>query len=193
MVAFSTYSTTLAVAVAEGGTVSFPLVAPDNDETFNVSNPLNQAMVGQALFHAPAVQFGAGGGNVVLANADTNLTWPVGAVVGVTVYHDSNTDIIPGTGVEVLTDNSTGVASDTLVALAAVAVLVNNSGGAAGGNTVAAVTDVATAAGGIATLTIKLNALLVEYVDIKNAIASLAAKQNALIDSLTGAGFLENP
>ncbi len=47
----------------------------------------------------------------------------------------------------------------TVLMAAAVPALTNNSGGTSGGNTIAAVTDVASAANAIATLATKFNAL----------------------------------
>lgn len=62
-------------------------------------------------------------------------------------------------GIELLVDEIT-VTGTVNGALSSVAVVTDNSGGTSGGNTIAAVTDVATAANAIATLAAKLNAVI---------------------------------
>lgn len=62
-------------------------------------------------------------------------------------------------GIELLVDELT-VSGTVNGALSTVTVLTDNSTGTSGGNTIAAVTDVATAANAIATLAAKLNAII---------------------------------
>lgn len=62
-------------------------------------------------------------------------------------------------GIELLVDEIT-VSGTVNGALSTVTVLTDNSTGTSGGNTIAAVTDVATAANAIATLAAKLNAII---------------------------------
>lgn len=62
-------------------------------------------------------------------------------------------------GIELLVDEIT-VSGTVNGALSTVLVLTDNSTGTSGGNTIAAVTDVATAANAIATLAAKVNAII---------------------------------
>lgn len=67
---------------------------------------------------------------------------------------------LSGADLERLTNAETVDKYNDTKALASLVNLTNNSGGTSGGNTVAAVSDVATAANAIATLTVKLNAVI---------------------------------
>jgi outer membrane murein-binding lipoprotein Lpp len=147
MAIYSTYTQTLTVSVANGAAITFPYVAPDVQASFNAADTRNQAFIGQALVVSPAATFAAAGGGITVTNA-TGAAWPAGTTTAVTMYWADQNDVTPG---------------------AAVAALTNSSGGTSGGNTIAAVTDVPTAA---------------------NAVATLAVKVNALIASLKAAGFL---
>lgn len=64
-------------------------------------------------------------------------------------------------GLELVADEFTGTLNGTVAgALAGVTALTDSSTGTSGGNTIAAVSDVATAANAIATLAAKVNAII---------------------------------
>jgi hypothetical protein len=104
--------------------------------------------------------------DLLLVSQGQNVTVGVGEVLDAAAAGSSGVTSVNGeTGDVTLTASDLGAPTKG----AAVASLTDNSGGTSGGNTIAAVTDVASAA---------------------NAIATLAAKVDALLDSLRASGAL---
>lgn len=118
---------------------------------------------------------------------DVPLTVPAVITVSCATYGIPAKPEAPGTALVAFTGTIGGTISNTLAAQSVASSATDNSGGTSGGNTVAAVTDIATAANAIATLTAKINTLATFASVSRNAHSSTGAKVNEIVTILKAA------
>jgi hypothetical protein len=154
--------------------------------SFTYSFPGN---TGETTFPLPfdaqgAITTTVNGGAVTASVVAGNLVLAVALVAPSTIKVTGTTSdaaaaaTAPGTPITALTVATTGTSSNSLGAITAVSTLVNSSGGTVNAGTIAAVTDIATAANAIASLTSKLNTIISINAELRNSITSLGNKVN---------------
>lgn len=166
-------------------------------KTFSYSFP---AMIGGKTFPLPfdaqgAITVTANGTPVTASVVGTDLVLAVALVAPATIVVSGTTSAhptvpqAPGTPITPLTVSVGGTAGNVLGAMSAQVSLTNNSGGTSGGNTVAAVTDVPTAANAIATIIVKLTGAQQQINATRDALTALGNKSNELTGVLKAAGI----